>query len=160
MGISTLAAFLCLSTLGAFAQDAALERRQEALDVLLKTLNRTSPPATGRITAVDKTWEDWQRRTGELPPDFNAMPSIPGLPDPLTMMENGRKVTVKTREQWQRQKAWVREQFERWIIGKLPPSPDNLRAEVTGTHRDGDVTVRDVVLHFGPEARAACASSS
>ena len=85
-----IAALLCLSILAVSAQDAALQRRKEALDVLLKVLNRSSSNITGRITAQDKNWEEWQRRTGELPPDFDAMPSIPELPDPLMMTENGR----------------------------------------------------------------------
>ena len=41
-------------------------------------LHPSRPPANGRINAHDRTWEDWLKRTGELPPDFDAMPSIPG----------------------------------------------------------------------------------
>ena len=48
------------------------------------------------MNAYDRTWEDWLRRTGELPPDFDAMPSIPDLPDPLVLREDGRTVPVTT----------------------------------------------------------------
>ena len=34
-------------------------------------------------------FEQWQQRTGELPPDFEAFPRNNFLPDPLTFM-NGR----------------------------------------------------------------------
>ena len=58
----------------------AADRKQE-LDDLLKILPPSSTRITGRISAQDKSWEDWVRRTGELPPDFDSMPSIPGLPE-------------------------------------------------------------------------------
>ena len=36
----------------------------------------------------------------------------------------------------------------------MPPAPDNLRAIVTATRREGEVTVREVRLEFGPDRRA------
>ena len=36
----------------------------------------------------------------------------------------------------------------------MPPAPDNLRAVVTATRREGRVTVREVRLEFGPDHRA------
>jgi dienelactone hydrolase len=137
----------------AYAQPAT-DRRQHDLDVLLKVLLPTATKFNGRINAIDRTWEDWQRRTGELPPDFAAMPSIPELPDPLMLREGGRAVPVKTASDWARQKKWMREQFEHWMFGRMPPAPDNLRAVVTGTRMEGQVTVRDVRLEFGPGHRA------
>ena len=59
-------------------------------------LHPSRTPANGRINAHDRTWEDWLKRTGELPPDFDAMPSIPELPDPLLLREDGRAVPVTT----------------------------------------------------------------
>ena len=55
----------------------AADRKQE-LDDLLKILPPSNTRITGRISAKDKSWEDWVRRTGELPPDFDSMPSDPG----------------------------------------------------------------------------------
>lgn len=74
---------------------SATQSRRQALDELLRILRPSRPPANGRINAVDRTWEDWVRRTGELTPDFEAMPSMPELPDPLLLRENGRTVPVK-----------------------------------------------------------------
>jgi dienelactone hydrolase len=122
--------------------------------VLQKVLLPSRTNFNGRINALDRSWEEWVRRTGELPPDFASMPSIPDLPDPLLMRENGRTLPVRTPEDWARQKRWLREQIEHWMFGKLPPAPDNLRAVVTGTHMEGRVTVRDVRLEFGPGHRA------
>jgi pimeloyl-ACP methyl ester carboxylesterase len=120
------------------------DKRREDLDVLLRILPPTTTNFTGRINAYDKTWEDWVRRTGELPPDFDSMPSDPGLPEPR----------LTTWEAWSREQQRIRALFEQWVYGKMPPPPDNLRAVVTGIHNEGGVTVRDVRLEFGPGHRA------
>src|ERR1700733_8671259 len=69
-------------------------RRRAYLDQFLKIFPPTSPPRSGRMNAYDKNWEDWVKRTGELPPDFASMPSNPYLPDPLLLTENGRPIAV------------------------------------------------------------------
>lgn len=137
----------------AAAQDNTASRKRN-LEVLLRVLLPSRTPATGRINAVDKTWEDWVRRTGELPPDFESMPSIPGLPDPLVLRENGREIPITNATLWARKKQWMRSEFEKWVFGAMPPAPDNLRAVITDTHREGTTTVRNVRLEFGPDHRA------
>jgi dienelactone hydrolase len=121
----------------------AADRKQD-LDNLLKILPPSSTRITGRISAQDKSWEEWARRTGELPPDFDSLPSVPGLPE----------ARFTTREAWPRERQRIRALFEQWFYGKMPPAPDNLRAVVTGTHDENGVTVRDVHLEFGPGRRA------
>jgi hypothetical protein len=145
-----IALFAC--SLALFGQDAA-ERRRQDLDHLLKTLLPGKTPPTGRINAVDKTWEDWVRRTGALPPDFASMPSIPDLPDPLLMYENGGTKRVRTPAEWEHHKKWLRSQIEQWMFGHMPPAPNNLRARITQTEKEGNVTIRHVVLEFGPGHR-------
>lgn len=110
----------------------------------MRILAPTKEPR-GRINAVDATWEAWQKRTGELPPDFSKMRSIPFAPDPLE--------GVRTREQWAARRIELKKQVEQWITGHMPPVPGNLRAVVTGERRDGGALVRDVLLEFGPEHR-------
>lgn len=136
-GLAALALSLSLAAFGAEAQ------QRKDLD-LMKVLAPTKPPR-GRINAVDTTWEDWQKRTGALPPDFSAMRSHPFLPDPLE--------GVTTREQWAARRTALKREIEQWITGHLPPAPDNLRAVVTGEREEGGARVRDVVLEFGPERR-------
>ena len=145
---------LALAVAAVHAQQPAPDARRRTLDELLIMLRPSRPPANGRINAHDRTWEDWIRRTGELPPDFDAMPSIPDLPDPLVLQENGRAVPVTTPALWTRQRAALRSQVERWIFGRMPPAPDNLQATVTASRREGPVTIREVRLAFGPEHRA------
>jgi dienelactone hydrolase len=128
--------------------------RRQTLDELLRMLQPSRTPATGRINEHDRTWEDWLKRTGELPPDFNAMPSIPDLPDPLVLHEDGRSIPVTTPALWTRQRRALRTGIERWIFGQMPPAPDNLRATVTASRREGATTLRQVRLEFGPGQRA------
>jgi dienelactone hydrolase len=150
-----LARHILVIVLAAAALQAqAGDARRQTLDELLRILRPSRPPANGRINAVDRTWEDWVRRTGELPPDFEAMPSMPELPDPLVLREDGRAVPVTTPELWNRQKRVLRGQVEHWMFGRMPPAPDNLRATVTAVRREGGATVREVRLEFGPERRA------
>lgn len=144
---------LVLAGTAVLAQDVA-ERRRESLDILLKNLIPSRPPGNGRVSALENSWEDWLKRTGELPPDFDSMPSIPALPDPLVLGEQGKGIPVTSPELWKRQRQWIRSQFEHWVFGKMPPAPDNLRAVVTATRREGTVTVRHVRLEFGPGHKA------
>jgi len=131
---------------------AALARGQ-TLDQLLRVMRPSNPPPNGRINALDRTWEDWVRRTGEQPPDFDALPSIPDLPDPLFIREAGRTIPVTTPALWTRQKRLLRSAVEHWMFGTMPPAPDNLKAIVTATRREGGSTVREVRLTFGPGER-------
>ncbi len=130
------------------------DRRREDLKTLLELLIPSRRPPTGRINAVDKSWEDWVRRTGELPPDFEALPSIPEPPDPLLIRDGDRTIPIRTVAEWEKRKPWIRRQIEQWVFGRMPPAPDNLRATVKSSRREGTTTVRDVLLEFGPEHRA------
>ena len=133
---------------------AILERRKGYLETLQKILPRTTThELTGRMNGGDKNWEAWVARTGELPPDFESMPSDNFLPDPLVRIEGATRTPIATLEQWAEQRRWIRAQFEHWVYGKMPPPPDNLRAVETETHHEGGVTVREVRLEFGPDHR-------
>jgi dienelactone hydrolase len=134
--------------------DESLQRRRRYLEILQQLLGPTESAPFGRINAADRTWEQWQSRTQELPPDFETMPSLPFLPDPLNLVEDGRSSAITTVEQWGRQRAILRALFERWIFGTLPPPPDRVEAQVTSTAIEGDVTVERVKLTFGPAGAA------
>jgi dienelactone hydrolase len=151
-GLALLSGSVPLATFSAAGEDAVIERRKRYLEELRKVLPQTRLLGDNeRINVFDKSFEQWQKRTGELPPDFDNMPSEAELPDPLVFMENGRMTAVTNIEQWEKKKTWIRSQFEQWIIGKMPPSPENLRPVVTSTQRTREVTVRNVRLEFGPQ---------
>ena len=151
IGVAALGLFFSVSVLAA---QEAIERRKADLELLLKVLLRSSPPHAGRINAHDKTWEDWAKRTGELPPDFAGMPAQAFLPDPLISQESGQGIRITTKEQWERQRRWIRAQFEQWVYGRVPPKPGNLRVAKSTERREGNITIRDVLLEFGPGHRA------
>jgi len=152
MKIRAFAAFLFLPALGAPAAPDSSPVQRAELELLENTLVPSAPPETGRIDPFDRTWEDWVRRTGELPPDFSTLPSQPFLPDPL--LREGRTTPIATRAQWEEQRRWIRSEFEHWVFGRMPPAPGNVRVASSREHREGTVTVRDVLLEFGPDHRA------
>lgn len=128
-------------------------RREQHLSDLLEILTPTRSPHAGRINATDNTWEEWQRRTGELPPDFEAMPSQPLLPDPLAAVPSSSIGPVRDANSWRPKREWIATQAQQWLYGKLPPAPDNLSAEIISSTRDGETMVERVVLSFGPGHR-------
>ncbi|HBY60245.1 MAG TPA: hypothetical protein DEH78_10505, partial [Solibacterales bacterium] len=107
--------------------------------------------AQQRINLHDRSWDEWQRRTGEQAPDFSKMRGQASLPDPLRMLDTG--LPIATQAQWARQRGLIRAEYERWFFGKMPPAPDNLRAVVTRESDDGGVRLREVTLEFGPGRR-------
>jgi len=134
--------------------DPSLDRRKHYLEILNSLLSPTKTSAGQRMNVHgDKSWEDWQKRTGELPPDFETMPSSALLPDPLVMLDGKGEITSVA--QWECQRKLIRDRFEHWIVGGMPPAPTNMRATMLESHIEGDATVRRVVLTFGPGNRGS-----
>lgn len=134
-------------------RDGGFSRRQEYLRRLIPLLK---PEISGksRVTPLDTTWQDWLKRTGELPPDFDAMPTIPFQPDPLVLDEGGKNIRVKTRKQWEEKREWIRGEIKYWITGSFPPPPLIIKAEILDEKNEGAVTLRTVLLKFGPQNKA------
>src|SRR5205823_386812 len=80
-----LLAILALLALALPAPGMTPEQRRMYLDKFVQTV-----PAVPSFNA-------WLQRSGELPPDFDALPKINGLPDPLQFVD-GR--VVKTAADW------------------------------------------------------------
>jgi len=129
------------------------EKRREYVEQLLTVLS-TQIRNQQRVSPLDLTWELWQKRTGELPPNFDQMPSLPFLPDPLLLDEGGKNVPIVTMEQWRQKRGWIAAQYQHWLTGTFPPRPNNLRAKILSEKSDGVVTLRVVQLSFGPGHRA------
>lgn len=97
------------------------------------------------------SWNAWQEESGELPPDFTALPKIPGLPEPLQLAAGG---SVRTPAEWAERRAEIRGLFEHYVVGTFPPAQAITRVvPLDETRGDGFVT-RNVRLEFGPEGRA------
>ncbi len=123
------------------------DRTEPAADQLPGT-----PPA--HISPEDFTWGDWLNRTGELPPDFDELPSLPFLPDPLILDEGGENIPVKTIDQWNKKREQMKKDAQHWITGTVPPAPQNLQIEILREEKIGLLTERDVLLKFGPGNKA------
>jgi cephalosporin-C deacetylase-like acetyl esterase len=115
------------------------QERKAYLDKLVQIL----PPVP--------SFNAWQQRTRELPPDFDALPKINGLPDPLRFLD-GR--VVKTPEDWTTRRAEIYALEQKYDLGSFPPKPklDNV-VVLNESTADGRIT-RNLRLEFGPDRKA------
>lgn len=133
---------------------ADLARRKQYLEESLR-LNVQQDhrhPISRRVTVQDSTWLDWQRRTGELPPDFSTLPSVPFLPDPLLSGTTGK--CIQTAADWSQERNRIRREFQHWISGTVPPAPASVKARMLSDRYEGTVRIQRIELSFGPENRA------
>jgi dienelactone hydrolase len=96
-------------------------------------------------------WEAWLQRTGELPPDFAALPGRAELPDPLRF-QDGRP--VKSRADWESRRQELLDLFQHYVVGRVPAPPGNTRVAESRERIESGVRVRELTLEFGPEHRA------
>src|SRR6056297_2301782 len=70
------------------------------------------PPASGKtpVSYIDSTWNNWLERTGELPPDFDSMASVPFLPDPLVISDGDSILPIQNMEQWNIKKQQIKKE--------------------------------------------------
>ncbi len=133
--------------------DSSRQKRQVLLTQLLQIL--PNDPENGHeVTPLDSTWRAWLKRTGELPPDFDTMPSLPFLPDPFILDKEDQNIGITSKLQWLEKREWIKKEITHWITGAFPPPLDNLKANIVKEHKDGQVTLRTVQLNFGPNHEA------
>jgi len=116
------------------------EDRRTYLDQLLKILPDVP------------SFDQWLAKTDELPPDFDAMPRVNALPDPLQFFD-GRPVASAA--EWNARREEIFQSEQKWDIGSMPPKPkiDQVIA-VDETRGNGYVT-RNVTLQFGPQDKGS-----
>ncbi|MBN1674936.1 MAG: alpha/beta fold hydrolase [Kiritimatiellae bacterium] len=107
-----------------------------------------------RIIPAEPAFEAWLAETGELPPDFDALPPIPHLDDLLVREPDGRGQPITSAREWQTRRAELNALCHTWLIGRVPPPPDNLTAEIEDERREAGAVSRRLVLSFGPRRRA------
>jgi len=146
--------FFLFSCLPAVSQQHLAEKRQNGYLEQLLPLLRAPRNNAPLVTSEDKTWFDWQERTGELPPDFQNMPSIPFLPNPLILQEGTANIPIRSSEQWDQKKDWIKKEVQHWLTGTFPEAPKNLSSTILAEHFEPNgVKVRMVELKFGPEEK-------
>ncbi|MEW6236533.1 MAG: alpha/beta hydrolase [Candidatus Omnitrophota bacterium] len=130
---------LCLPVIALAGEEAVDAKRKETLDQMLKMFPKS------------EAWEKWLQASGELPPDFDALPTRPDLPDPLRF-ENGEE--VKTPEQWRQRREETLNLFYHYVIGTVPPPPGEVRAAEQKLRHENKASILDLVLEFGSEFKA------
>ncbi|CAL1519349.1 alpha/beta fold hydrolase [Chitinophaga sp. MM2321] len=85
---------------------------------------------------------------------IDLLPSIPFLPDPLVLDEGRKNIPVKSSAQWQEKRAEIREQYQQWVSGTVPPAPENIQVKVLSEKTENQVKIRTVELYFGPGNKA------
>jgi pimeloyl-ACP methyl ester carboxylesterase len=107
------------------------------------------------VNHLDSTWQDWLKRTRELPPDFTVLPSIPNLPNPFVLDEGIKNRPVENLNDWEEKKSWIREQYQHWVLGNFPPKPQIVTTEVLlDSLSDNGVRIQEIKLIFGEEKLA------
>lgn len=85
---------------------------------------------------------------------IDKLPAIPFLPDPLVLDEGGKNIPVRSGAQWQQKRAEIRERYQHWVSGSVPPPPRNMQVKVVSEKIENKVKVRTVELYFGPGNKA------
>jgi hypothetical protein len=107
------------------------------------------------INHLDSTWQDWLKRTGELPPDFSMLPTIPNLPNPFVFDEGKNSRPVVNFKDWEEKKSWIREQYQHWVLGYFPPKPQFFKSEILlDSLADNGIRVQEIKLVFGENQTA------
>ncbi len=101
-----------------------------------------------------REFSEWLEASGELPPDFDAMPSYAPQQTPLAPVIDGAVHHIDSIEAWEQERERLLEELQQWIIGSVPPAPDNLVAEVLDERIEDGARVREVELRFGPDHKA------
>ncbi len=96
------------------------------------------------------SFREWLEKSGELPPDFDALPRVNGLPDPLRFLDGK---PVHTPQEWSRRRAEIRQLFEKYQLGTFPPRPKLDRAVVLDETPGRGYLVRNLRLEFGPGSK-------
>ena len=151
--IVRLLSILTIAAVTVHGQTTTDSRRQLA--------GRIAADASGEPHAGDRPHQHLRSHVGRLAaPHRRAAPGLrrdavdAGTARSPAAPRSGRTVPVTSPASWTRQKQALRTQMERSILGRCRRPPDNLRATVTATPREGGATVRDVRLEFGPGRRA------
>ena len=96
------------------------------------------------------SFREWAQKTGELPPDFDALPRNNLLPDPLRFLD-GRP--VGTTGDWAPRRAEIRQLFEKYDLGSFPPKPTLDKVVVLDETQGRGYVTRNVRLEFGPQGK-------
>ena len=101
------------------------------------------------VVAMWSTGLSAQGPTQDFPP-YEDLTAKRGLPDPF-MMADGRR--VKSLEDWEKQRAYIKDMLLYYQYGYFPPAPENLKVETTSSQEilNGRAVETQLVLSMGPD---------
>ena len=134
--LATLSLVLLTSALP--ASSMSNEERRQYLDQLLKILPDVP------------SFKQWVDKTAALPPDFDALPRVNGLPDPLKFLDGK---PVRTAADWKSRRAEIQRLYEQYDLGKIPPKAKLDRAVMLDETHGKGYLVRNLRLEFGPGSK-------
>lgn len=91
--------------------------------------------------------------SGQVPaynfPSFDNLIPKRGLPDPFIMFDGSR---VKTLEDWEKQRMYIKDMLLYYQYGYYPPDPKNLKVEIKSSKAilNGKATETRLILSMGP----------
>lgn len=129
-----------LATFSVAAQAMSPEHRQTHVEWMQKSLPDVP------------SWNEWQKKSNALPPDFDALRSANFLPDAFTF-QDGRPVNMPAA--WAARRAEIRQLYEKHIVGTLPPKPALDRVVPVRESKGEGYTTRVVRLEYGPGSQAS-----
>src|SRR5437016_1277554 len=100
LGLPKCALILLLFVCSVLAAPAQTSKQKAFLEEMLQIFPKSDP------------WELWLKQTGSLPPNFDALPSMPYLPDPFRFA-GGKE--VKSREDWPRRRSALLTTFQQYV---------------------------------------------
>jgi dienelactone hydrolase len=133
-----LAALAAAGLFSLSARAMTEQQRRDHLDWMLKNLPELP------------SWAEWQKKTGALPPDFDALTRANYLPDPFKFAD-GRAVRMPG--DWKARATEIRQLFEKHLIGTLPPKPKIDKVTPLDETKGDGYTTRRVRLEYGPEGK-------
>src|SRR5690606_31320802 len=61
---------------------------------------------------------------------------------------------VQTVQEWQLRRGWIKEQFQYWISGKIPPAPEKITPKILSRKTENGATIEMIEIRFGPGDKA------
>ncbi len=125
------------------------EKRAKFLEHLLSTYRSDKDGKPQEVPV----WENWLRKSGELPPDFDQLQAN-AFPPELLRFQNGDPVADPG--QWPARKEEIRKLLKQYMFGNWPPPPPEMAVKYQeGKAEENDLYVRqNVQLFFAPSAKA------
>ncbi len=106
-----------------------------------------------RLPGSNNAFISYIAKTGDLPPDFNSLPSRFDIGDPLVWEKDGAQFPVSASE-WPERRLELLSLVETWLLGAAPPPPGNVTADVQSREISGGREEMKVILRFGPDQKA------